>query len=158
MTKIFLKLALLVVGAMMLAGPSFGQSAHASRQPSGGLLFHYGLVPAEIVLAHPQPHAERQMHGGPRRGESHIVLALFDANDQTRLAEADVTLHITLAGGPSVTQRLEPMTIAGQPGFGGFASMGAPGIYKIRFDVRRPGMPGIASAEFEHRVSPELRR
>ena len=157
MTRI-LTLALLLAVSALIAGPSYGQSAHASRQPAGGLLFHYGLVPAEVVLAHPQPHAERQMHGGPRRGESHIVLALFDANDQTRVAEGDVTVHITLAGGPSVTERLEPMMIAGQPGFGGFVSVGAPGIYRIRFDVRRPGAPSVASADFEHRVSPELRR
>jgi hypothetical protein len=156
MTKVF-ALALLLAGGS-LAGPGFGQGAHASRQPAGGLLFHYGLVPAEVVLAHPQTHAERQMHGEPGRRESHIVLALFDAGTQTRLAQADVNVHVTLAGGPSVTRRLEPMTIAGQPGFGGFVSIGAPGIYKIRFDVRRPGTPGVASAEFEHRVSPESRR
>lgn len=69
-----------------------------------------------------------------------------------------MTVHITLAGGPSVTKRLEPMTIPGQPGFGGFVSIGVPGIYKIRSEARRPGAAGSASAEFEHRVSPELRR
>ena len=74
-----------------------------------------------------------------------------------RFADADVTVHITLAGGSSVTRRLEPMTIAGQPGFGGFVSVGAPGIYTIRFEVRRPGAAGVASAAFEHRVSRELR-
>ena len=146
----------LLCGAL-LAGPAVGQGAHASRQATAGLLFHYGLVPAEVVLAHPRQHPEREMHGGARRNESHIVLALFDTNDQTRIAQADVTVHVTLAGGPSVTRRLEPMTIAGQPGFGGFVSVGAPGIYTIRFEVRRPGVAGVASAAFEHRVSPELR-
>ena len=158
MTMKILGLALVLVAAGLMAGAAAAQGAHASRQASGGLLFHYGLVPAEVVLAHPQSHAEREMHGGARRGESHIVLALFDANDQTRIAQAEVTLHITLAGGASTTKRLEPMTIAGQPGVGGFVSVGVPGIYKIRFDVRRPGAAGAANAEFEHRVSPELRR
>ena len=158
MTMKSLGFALALLAGGLVAGTAAAQSAHASQQASGGLLSHYGLVPAEVVLAHPQPHAEREMHGGARRGESHIVLALFDANDQTPIAQADVTVHITVAGGPSVKRRLEPMTIAGQPSFGGFVSVEAPGIYKIRFKARRPGGAGTASAEFEHRVSPELRR
>lgn len=147
-----------VLTAWLLALPasSGAQNAHAIRQSAQGLAFHYGLVPAELVLAHPREHPERQMHGGGKRGQNHIVLALFDG--EQRVAEADVTVHVTLAGGPSVTRRLEPMTIAGQPGFGGFVSMGAPGIYRIRFEVRRPGQPQPERAEFEHRISPELRK
>jgi hypothetical protein len=142
--------------ASLFAASALAQGAHGSRQNSDGLLFHYGLVPAALVLAHPDKHPEREMHGGARRGESHVVLALFDGD--RRVSEAEVTMHVTLAGGPSVTRRLEPMTIAGQPGFGAFVSVGAPGIYRLRFDVRRPGHAGVASAQFEHRVSPEGRR
>lgn len=158
MTMKILGFALALLASGLVAGTAAAESAHASRQVSGGLLFHYGLVPAEVVLAHPQSHTERQMHGGARREENHIVLALFEAKDQTRIAQADVTVHVTLAGSTSVTKRLEPMTIAEQPSFGGFVSVGVPGIYKIRFEVRRPGVAGTSSAEFEHRVSPELRR
>lgn len=147
---------LLAVCIFAASGGAAAEQAHAIRQGTQGLAFHYGLVPAEVVLAHPKAHVEREMHGGARRGASHIVLALFEGDK--RIADADVTVHITLAGGPSVTRQLEPMTIAGQPGFGGFVSVGAPGIYTIRFEVRRPGVAGAASAAFEHRVSPELRR
>ena len=87
-----------------------------------------------------------------------MVLALFDAKDRTRIAQANVTVHIARGGGQGVTTRLEPMTIADQASFGGFVSVGMPGIYRIRFDVRRTGMVGTVSAEFEHRVYPELRR
>jgi hypothetical protein len=153
-----LKLALAFAASALFAQASLAQSAQAMQQSSGGLVFHYGLVPAQVVLAHPKGHVEREMHGGTPRRDSHIVLALFDANDQSRLAQADVTVRITLLGGPSVTKRLELMTIAGQPSFGGFVPIAAPGIYRIRFDVRRPGSTGVTSAEFEHRVLPEPRR
>jgi hypothetical protein len=64
-----------------------------------------------------------------------------------------------LQSGPALfTRRLEPMTIADQPSFGGFFSLGMPGIYRLRFEVRRPGIAQPASAEFEYRVSPEGRR
>lgn len=142
--------------AWFFAANALAQAMHGSEQVSGGLRFHYGLVPAAVVLAHSDKHPEREMHGGARRGASHVVLALFDG--ETRLSEADVTMHVTLAGGPSSTRRLEPMTIAGQPGFGAFVSVGTPGIYRIRFDVRRAGRPSVASATFEHRVTRETDR
>ena len=129
------------------------QPAHLAQQ-RGQLLFHYGIVPAEVVLAHAEGHAERAMHKGQAaRGKKHIVLALFDASNGRRVADAEVMLHLTPAGGPSVTTTLEPMTIAGQAGYGAFVAMGAPGAYRIRFVVRRAGAAAdAASAEFEHRV------
>ncbi len=87
-----------------------------------------------------------------------MVVALFDAAKGERIARAEVTATVSLLGGAAVTRRLEPMMIAGQPSFGGFFSLGAPGIYKLRFEARRPGVQDVASADFEHRVSPEGRR
>jgi hypothetical protein len=136
--------------AGLLAAPAYAQPAHAVRQ-SGELQFHFGVVPAELVLRHPGEHPERQMHGkGAPRG-SHLVVALFEAQAGKRVADAEVTAHVTLAGGPSVTKRLEPMRIAGQPSFGAYVPIGAPGVYRIRFEAKRPGA-APATAEFEHRV------
>lgn len=67
-----------------------------------------------------------------------------------------MTVQVGLARGPAVSQRLEPMVIHGQPGFGGFVLVGKPGVYKMRFDVRRPGTSTVSTAQFEYRVSPEL--
>ncbi len=133
--------------------------AHApAAQPGQDIVFQYGVVPAEVVLAHAEPHAERQMHGGAAsRGSSHVVVALFDTKGD-RIPRAEVTATVTLLGGPSETKRLERMDIAGQPSFGNFFRMGAPGTYRLRFEARRPGEPRAASAEFEYRVSPEGRR
>lgn len=136
----------------LFTGAAYAQPAHAAQQGTQ-LLFHYGIVPAEVVLAHAPGHAEREMHKGEAgRGKKHVVLALFGASDGRRVADADVTLHLTLTGGASVTRRLEPMAIAGQAGYGGFVSMDAPGIYRLRFEVKRPGVPGTTDADFEHRV------
>lgn len=142
------------------AGQVFAaEPAHSQRRTVQDVEFHYALAPAAIVLAHPDQHPEREMHGGvPSKGASHLVLALFDAAKGQRIAEAEVMATVTLLGGASVTRRLESMRIADQPSFGGFFSLGAPGIYRIRFEVRRPGSPAAASAEFEHRVSAEGRR
>lgn len=134
-------------------------SAHALRQTGRAVVFHFGVVPAAVVLAHPDKHPEREMHrGAAPKGASHVVVALFDAAKGERIANAEVTATVTLLGGASATKRLEPMTIADQPSFGGFFSLGMPGIYKLRFEARRPGIAEVASVEFEYRVSPESRR
>lgn len=142
------------VSPAVLAQPA----AHAQAQRSG-LVFHYGLVPSEMVLSHPQSHEERRMHpGDARKGRSHLVLAIFDAASGERIAKAEVMAHIALLGGPSTTKALEPMEIAGKASFGGFVPVGAPGIYKIRFEVKRPGVPGTDKAEFEHRIADPRRQ
>lgn len=146
--------------SLFFAGPLIAaEPAHALRQPKPGVVFHYGVVPAEVVLAHPEQHPEREMHrGAAPKGASHLVVALFDAAKGERIADAEVTATVTLLGGASATKRLEPMAIANQPSFGGFFSLGAPGIYRLRFEARRPGVAEVASAEFEYRLSPEGRR
>ena len=142
----------LLAAATFLPATLQAQPAH-SAQRQGGLLFHYGVVPAAVVLAHAEGHAEREMHkGAARPGSSHVVLALFEVKDGRRIEDAEVTLHLTLAGGASVTRKLERMNIAGQAAYGGFVTMAAPGVYRLRFDARRAGVPGSAQAEFEHRV------
>ena len=149
----------LLVLVAFAAHRAAAEPAHAFREAGGEVVFHYGVVPAQLVLAHPDKHPERQMHGGAApSGASHVVVALFDAAKGERIAQAEVTATVSLLGGAAVTKRLEPMMIAAQPSFGGFFSLGAPGVYKLRFEARRPGIPGVASAQFEHRVSPEGRR
>lgn len=57
-----------------------------------------------------------------------------------------MTATVSLVGGTTVTRRLESMTIAGQPSFGGFFVIGMPDIYRLRFEARRPGVAEVASA------------
>ena len=153
-----LPVAFCSVLAGVAVAAALAQTALAQPQASG-LLFHYGLVPSEMVLSHPQSHEERRMHpGDARKGRSHLVLAIFDAASGERIAKAEVTVHITLVGGASTTRTLEPMDIARQPSFGAFVPVGAPGIYKIRFEVKRPGVAGTQNAEFEHRIADSRRK
>lgn len=121
MSSAFLSsLVSLLTAAQLFAG----EPTHALRQGGRDVVFRYGVVPAQVVLAHPDKHPQREMHGGAApRGASH-----------------------------------EPMAIANQASFGGFFPLPAPGIYRLRFEARRPGIAGISSAEFEYRVAREGRR
>ena len=145
--------------ALFFAGPlAAADTAHALRQSKPDVVFHFGIVPAELVLAHPEQHPERAMHrGGASKGTSHVVVAVFDTIKGERIADAVVTATVTRVGDASTTRALEPMAIANQPSFGGFFSFGAPGIYRLRFEARRPSVLEVSSAEFEYRVSAEGR-
>ena len=132
------------------------QPAHGVRQTSGAVVFEYGWVPAVRVADHPAPHAESTMHGGARgQSGSHIVVALFDKASGARISDATVEVRITPFGGAAVTKTLEPMTIEGLPSYGGYVSVVRAGIYRILFEARGLNITGVASAEFEHRVSRE---
>jgi hypothetical protein len=153
------RLGWLVYGAWLAVVASSALAAqieHAPRRSSGDIEFQYGLMPAGLVARHIKEHPERKMHGGGGSTSStHLVVALFDKQSGTRIADAEVEATVTLLGGTSVRKRLEPMTIADQPSYGEFFSIGVPGLYRIRFEARRPGAAGVAFAEFEHRVGRE---
>ncbi len=136
---------------LLATGHARAQAEHPARDTFQGVVFHFGVVPAEVVLAHPAGHPERSMHGDAAKGQKHLVLALFDAATGQRIAQADVQATVAQAGGPAVTKTLQAMSIADQPSFGGFFHM-TPGAYRIRFQVKRAGFPP-AVAEFEYRVS-----
>jgi hypothetical protein len=149
----------LVLTAMLGSASALAEQSHTLRQGAHDLTFHYGVVPAAVVLAHADEHPERAMHGGkPGAASSHIVVALFDSASGERVSDAEVTATVTPLGRSSVTKKLERMNIAEQPSFGEFFPLSAPGIYRIRFEARRPGASAPAVAEFEHRIAPEGRR
>jgi hypothetical protein len=149
--------AVLALGAWLTLSGDYTvavQHEHSVRQVGGGIEFQYGLMPAALVARHAENHPERKMHGGAvSRSGVHLVVALFDKQSGERVADAEVEVTIGLLGGASVRKRLQPMAIADQPSYGEFFAMGAPGLYRIRFEAKRPGVAGIAYAEFEHRVA-----
>jgi hypothetical protein len=156
---IFLR-ALCILAGLTLAFALEVQAAdqaHALRAGRGGVIFHYAVMPAEIVLGP----TNRAMHDGGRQGTSHVVVAVFDALTNERIATTEVTASVSRAGSAPVIKRLQPMAIADLPVFGGFFELDAPGVYTLRFKAIRPGATGAAAAaeaEFEYRVSPERRR
>ena len=140
--------------ALFMSHSPAAQPEHGTRQAAGGIEFQYGLMPAALVAHHAGEHPERKMHGDPpSRSSMHLVVALFDKQGGARISDAEVEATVTLLGGASVRKRLQPMTIADQPSYGEFFSMGVPGLYRIRFEAKRPGTTGIAYAEYEHRVA-----
>lgn len=142
--------------ALLLAPAFAAQAPPGLRQAAGNVAFEYGLMPAAALAGHLADHVESKMHGGPQgRTGSHLVVALFDKATGDRIVDAVVSVSITPLGASSVSKNLEPMTVDGLASYGGYVSLARPGVYRIRFEARRPGVAGVAWAEFEHRVARE---
>lgn len=124
-------------------------NAGGYQQVVDGVAIYFGIVPAEVVRGHPREHPEGEMHGGVPAGESHIMVALFDAKSGERITRAEVKVRVS--GGPasSTEKRLEPMLIAGSQTYGNYFAMVGPGPYQIELHLRLPGRTKPIRARFE---------
>ncbi|MEK6210452.1 MAG: hypothetical protein AABM64_08820 [Pseudomonadota bacterium] len=117
-----------------------------------GVTVYLGILPSEMIRGHPAAHPEASMHGGPsgRRGEHHVLIALFDA-EGTRLENMEVQVRVGEVGLSVVKKPLEPMQIAGTVTYGNFFSMPKPGPYSIELDWRVKGEKKWSHAVFIYR-------
>ena len=131
---------------------ALAQSGDGQSLTKDGLTAYIGVVPAAIVKGQapgnssPMPHAG--IPGG--RHEIHLVVALFEANDGARVADATVTAQVSALalGGP--TKPMEAMDIAGTVTYGGFFDMSGAEFYKVKLTIRRPGSPSPVVMEFSY--------
>ena len=137
------------IAALFLAG------AFAADTPShkvvDGVSIYLGVLPAEMILGHPESHAEVEMHGGIPTGEHHyhVTVALFDAASGKRITAAKVKAKVSQLALSGTEKELEPMHLAGTISYGNYFRMPDAGIYRIRVQVRQPGVQPI-EAEFEY--------
>lgn len=113
-----------------------------------GVAVYFGMLPAELVRGHPREHPEGTMHGGAPVGESHLTVAVFEAKTGQRIADAEVTAHITGDRGLTVQKRLDLMVIAGSATYGNYFSMPGSGPYRIEVRIRPPGKAREVRAVF----------
>lgn len=121
----------------------------------GGLTVYLGVVPAEIVKGPAARSAERPMHGRIPKGahDYHVVVAVFDAANGTRVSDADVTAQISGLGLSGTSAKLEPMEIAGTTTYGAFFNLPGRDLYTVKLTIRRSGtiQPVVLQFKYDHR-------
>lgn len=141
-------MGLRLVGVLALAISSAGHAA-SYQQVVDGIAIYFGMVPAELVRGHPREHPESGMHGGAPVGESHLMVALFDAKTGNRITEARIVANVTGDAGAKLEKRLEPMTVAGALTFGNYFYLSGSGPYRIDLQILLPGRSTPVRARFE---------
>lgn len=143
-----MRVALLFVAALGLAPVAAG-AAGEYRQVVDGVAVYFGIMPAELVRGHPREHPESGMHGGTPVGESHVVIAAFDAKTGQRIEGAAVTATVSGPKRLKLSKTLDPMIVAGALTYGNYFYLTGPGPYRIDVEIRRPGATQPARAQFE---------
>lgn len=121
---------------------------------TGSLAVYLGVLPGEMVQGHSREHPEGKMHGGVPSAKRlhHVMVAIFDTKDGSRVSDASVTARVAEVGLAPVEKKLEIMTIDKAASYGNYFSMGSPGPYRIDIEIRRRDSttPAKTSFEFSH--------
>ncbi len=150
-SKIALHLFIGSIAALFLTG-AFAADV-ATHKVVNGVDIYLGVLPSEMILDHPQSHAEPGMHGGVPAGEHrfHVMVALFDAATGKRITGAQVKATVSELALSGTEKKLEPMLIADTISYGNYFIMSGNGIYRIQVQVRRSGVAQAIETEFEYR-------
>lgn len=138
--------ALFLTTAALAADSSLHKVVH-------GVSIYLGVFPAEMVLGHPRPHAEAEMHGGVPAGEHryHVVVALFDNATGKRITGAKVKANVAEVGLSGVQKKLEPMLIAGAVSYGNyFAIVATNSPYRVNVRIELAGVADAIEAQFDY--------
>lgn len=147
-----IKGAITVIAVMIVSMPPVVAADY--YKIAGNVAVYLGMLPAEIVQGHSPEHPEGKIHGGvpSAKRQHHVVVAIFDTKDGSRISDAAVTARVAEAGLAPVEKKLRFMTIDKAASFGNYFSMGSPGLYRIDIEIRRPDSttPAITSFEYSH--------
>ena len=118
---------------------------------AGNLAVYLGVMPAELVQGHPPEHPKGKMHGGlaSNKRQNHVVVAVFDTKDGSRITNAEVSARVGQIGLAQMAKKLDPMTIANTTSFGNYFLMSGAGLYRIEIEIHRPNAEAV-EATFEY--------
>jgi hypothetical protein len=148
------KLARHALFALILVWSLTGTAAEVKQSIlAGNLEIFYGVMPAEVLRAHPSDHTERTMHGGVpgARNTYHLIVSVFDTQKRERIADARVQARVSEAGLTPQTKPLQSMLMAGVVTYGNYFTMTAPGPFRITLDIAQPHGGAPVQVNFEHR-------
>jgi cytochrome c5 len=136
------------------ATPPATSTRQGRRVTVGGMDVYLGVASADVLRAYPAGSAERSMHGGVPRGPGHyhVNVSLFDASSGIAIDDAQVEVDIAQAGTSTGSRKLEVMMVNNAPSYGTYVDMKSGASYVVTVRIRRPELPRIVEAKFQHRT------
>lgn len=119
----------------------------------GDVLIYFAVVPAEMLRPFPKGSSESRMHGGVPKGKhSHnLMVALFDAKTNDRIADAEVIARISEVGLAVTTLPLEPFTVQDALTYGNYFEFEKLALYEIGVSMTRPNRRQSIETTFRYR-------
>lgn len=139
-----------IAALTMLTGAG-GAVAQALQQhaSAGGIDIYYGFLPAEVASRQTAAHDDAPMHGRTRRGDYHLMVALYDRAGE-RITDAEVRATVGELGMAGTRKTLDAMVIGDTISFGNYFRMQGRGQYRVTLEIRLPGAPRPIEARFDH--------
>ena len=120
-----------ILSAALLAGLLAMAASPASGDPlgrsviAGGIAVYFGIMPAEVLPAHPGRYPRHEGSKIPAgKNVYHVLLALFDHATGARITDADVVATVAPPGLAGARKRLDATTVAGGDDEGGGRILG----------------------------------
>ena len=151
--KTLFRVAVVSIAALTASAASASASDTATHKVVHGVAIYLGVLPAEMILGHPKPHSEAEMHGGVPAGmhQFHVAVSLFDAASGKRISGAKVNARVYEINRAGTQKKLEPMLIADTISYGNYFNMPTTNNpYRIRVLIELPGVAGVIETEFEY--------
>ncbi len=149
--KTLLRVALAGITTLFLTATFAADSS--LHKVVNGVAIYLGVIPAEMVLGHPKPRTEAEMHGGVPAGQhqQHVVVALFDNATGKRISGAKVSARVHEINLAGAQKKFEPMLIAGTVSYGNYFNMPVTNNpYRINVRIELPGMADVIEAQFDY--------
>jgi hypothetical protein len=140
----------LALASGVLLGTTSAVAQTDYRKVVGGFSIYLGIVPAEIVKGHAQPHPEATMHGGVKTaGDTHhIMVSIIDDKSGEQVSDAAVEARVGEIGLASVKKKMEPMRIADSMTYGNYFPMTGRGPFRIDVEIWLPTQSRQLKAAF----------
>jgi cytochrome c5 len=137
-------------GAMAPIPPGAGPN----RATAGGMDIYLGRMSAEQLRKFPAGSPETKLHGGIPTGSGyyHVNISVFDTATQAPVTGATVELDIEQVGMGRQTAKIEPVTLAGGSGYGGYVRLAPKSSYVFTVRARKPGAGAPVEVTFRERV------
>jgi hypothetical protein len=116
---------------------------------AGAVEIYYGFLPAEVADRRTAAHDAAPMHGRARRGDYHLMIALY-AKGGERITEANVSATVGELGMAGARKTLEPMVIGDTITFGNYFPMRSATQYRVAIEIRLPRAARPIEARFDY--------
>lgn len=141
--------------ALVMAAFTGTAAAADFYKTTGNIAVYLGVLPSELVQGHSPEHPENMQHGWAPSAKlsHHVVVAVFDTKDGSRITHAEVSARVGAIGLAPTSKKLERITIDKSVSYGNYFAMTSPGPYRIDVEVVWPPSatsPVKTSFEYSH--------
>lgn len=113
-----------------------------------GMDIYFGMIEAQAMRA---SQADTKIAIPSGRGYYHLSVALKDAKSNAAVSDAQVTMKVS-DGMLADTKGLTPVVANNGVSYGNFFKFTSGNAYNITTEIKRPGVPGAVTANFEFRA------